>query len=288
MAKGKFGHGSYGENLRRRLEEGSTVPFMGIYDVFSATLASRHFDAIFCSGYGFSASYYGLPDVGYISWTDMVDYVARVRFVLPETHILVDIDDGYGDATIATSMVKRLEQVGASGIVFEDQKRPKKCGHLLGKQIIPLSEYLERLAMLLEVRKDLFIIARTDASTPEEGIQRAVESAKLGADAVLVDGLKQVEIIHNLRAEIPAQTHIVVNVISGGMTPPISLTELSNMGVGITLYSTLCLFAAHQAIEEALGIVHENDGELTPGLQKIGLGENNNLLRENERMSLHR
>ena len=83
--------------LRRRLATGEILPVIGVYDVFSASIAVRSFDAVFLSGYGFTASHYVLPDEGYATWTDMVTYFERVRTVLPSTQVIVDIDDGYGD-----------------------------------------------------------------------------------------------------------------------------------------------------------------------------------------------
>jgi 2-methylisocitrate lyase-like PEP mutase family enzyme len=95
------------------------IPFIGVYDVFSATLAGRHFDSLFVSGFGFAASHYGLPDIGFITWTDIVDYVQRLRTVLPFHHLLVDIDDGYCDPEVACHVVSVLEAAGASGVVLE-------------------------------------------------------------------------------------------------------------------------------------------------------------------------
>ena len=138
-----------GEKLRQRLATRNVLPAIGIYDAFSASIAARYFDALFCSGYGFSASYFGLPDEGYITWTDLLHYVEQVRYILPGVHLVVDIDDGHGDANIAVNLVRRLGQIGASAVIFEDQKHPKQCGHLPGKQISDLEDYLSRLRAVL-------------------------------------------------------------------------------------------------------------------------------------------
>jgi 2-methylisocitrate lyase-like PEP mutase family enzyme len=118
---------------------------IGVYDVFSATLAARQFGGLFLSGFSFAASHYGLPDHGYIAWTDMLAFAERVRTILPDHHLLVDIDDGYGDPEIVAHVVQRLERAGVSGIVLEDQQRPRRCGHYEGKQILPVPDYLEKL-----------------------------------------------------------------------------------------------------------------------------------------------
>ena len=85
---------SPGHRLRESMTNSALIPFIGVYDVFSATLAGRHFDSLFVSGFGFAASHYGLPDMGFITWTDIVAYVQRLRTVLPFPNLLVDIDGG--------------------------------------------------------------------------------------------------------------------------------------------------------------------------------------------------
>ena len=144
--------------MRAAVGERDIMPFIGVYDVFSAALAGRHFDALFISGFGFAASHYGLPDIGFITWSDMVYYVQRIRTVLPQHHMLVDIDDGYCDPEVACHVVSILEASGASGVVLEDQKRPRRCGHFDGKQIMDLDEYLAKLKQVLATRRDLFVI----------------------------------------------------------------------------------------------------------------------------------
>ena len=278
---------AHGSRLELRLRQGEILPLIGIYDVFSGCLAARYFEAVFCSGYGLSASYYGLPDEGFIAWPDMLSWVERLRFVLPHTHIFVDIDDGYGDVNTATHVVRKLEQAGASAVIFEDQKRPKKCGHLEGKQIIPLEEYLSRLKKILRARKELMVVARTDATDMEEGLHRAEAFADAGADVVLVEGIKEVEDIPRIRERIGQRSRILVNLIAGGKTRPVSLTELSRQGVDIVNYSTPCLFAAQESIEEVLAGLGARDGKLDEH-PAVGLDHNNAFLTENLRLATSR
>src|SRR5690606_7002223 len=99
------------------VQPGEVAPFIGVYDLFSASLATRRFSRLFLSGFGFAASHYGLPDVGFITWTDMVAYVQRIRNVLPDATLLVDIDDGYGDPEIACHVARTLDRMGVFGVV---------------------------------------------------------------------------------------------------------------------------------------------------------------------------
>ncbi len=116
----------FGHNLRQELIHKDIIPFIGVYDAFSATISAKYFDGIFISGYSFAASFYGIPDISLISWSDIVALVQRIRTILPNQHIVVDIDDGYADVEVACHVVSLLESIGASGIILEDQKRPKR------------------------------------------------------------------------------------------------------------------------------------------------------------------
>jgi len=271
---------SYGNKLRERINSGKILSLIGVYDVFSAALAAEKFEAIFCSGYGFAASYYGLPDEGYITWTDMVSYVERVRAVLPNSHIIVDIDDGYGDPNIAANITSRLERVGASAIIIEDQRRPKKCGHLPGKEILSLDEFLPRLEAVTKQRDSLYVIARTDTADMDEAIMRAKTYIEMGADGVLVEGIKNVKDISKIRSNIGSSASLTLNLIAGGQTPSITLTEVSKLGANIVNFSTPCLFSVQQAINNTLDSLIKNDGKLSQGENDISLAENNLILKK--------
>ena len=270
----------YGAALRSEIDK-NIVPIIGVYDALSASLTSKYFNAVFCSGYGFSASRYGLPDEGFIAWQDMISYVENMRSISPDIHIVVDIDEGYGDDKIARTVTSRLENVGASAIVLEDQRRPKKCGHLPGKEIISRDEHIKRLTSVLNVRKDLYVIARTDAEDIEEGISRVQDYARAGADAVMVEGLASTESIKLVRESIPSDVSMGVNLIFGGKMGPISLDELSSLGVNLVIYSTPCLFAAHGAVDNAIRKLKENNGVLKGDELGVSLAESNKILVSN-------
>lgn len=272
--------GGHGDALRSALDERRVLPFVGVYDVLSASLAARRFDTLFLSGFGFAASSYGLPDVGFISWTDMVSYVQRVRSVAPGAHLLVDLDDGYGDPVVAAHAALHVEAAGASGIVLEDQERPRKCGHLDGKQVMALDGYMEKLERVLAVRRDIFVVARTDASSADEMYRRARAFGGSGADAVLIDGLKDLDLVRELADELPVP--LCFNQMAGGRSRPMTLSELHDGGVRIAILSTPCLFAAQAAVERELERLQEADGILLePGDGALGLADCAAVLDEN-------
>ena len=256
------------------------LPFIGVYDAFSASIAARHYDALFISGFGFAASHYGLPDVGFIAWPDIVDFVGRVRTILPAQHLLVDIDDGYSDTEVACHVVSRLERAGASGVVLEDQQRPRRCGHFDGKQLMEVDRYVEKLTRVLETRRDLYVIARTDAVEPEDAARRVRAYAAAGADAVLIDGVRDLSVVRSLAREMAVP--FTFNQIAGGKSPGFTLGELANGGITLVIYSTPCLFAAQEAIERAMVQLGVADGRLAgPGDGHVGVRECTAVLQAN-------
>jgi 2-methylisocitrate lyase-like PEP mutase family enzyme len=217
---------------------------------------------LFVSGFGFAASYYGLPDIGFIAWPDILGFVQRLRSILPGHELLVDIDDGYCDTEIACHVVSSLESLGAFGVILEDQKRPRMCGHFEGKQIMELDDYLAKLRRVLATRHNLFVVARTDSSDPADIGRRVRAFAEAGADAILVDGLRDLSILSDLKAV--AGRPFVFNQIAGGKSPPCNLTQLRDHGVSVVIYSTPCLFAAQEAIDQTMRQLRGSDGFLPP------------------------
>jgi 2-methylisocitrate lyase-like PEP mutase family enzyme len=129
--------------------------------------------------------------------------------------------------SLATS-VSILEASGASGVVLEDQKRPRRCGHFEGKQIMDLDEYLSKLKQVLATRRDLFVVARTDSSDLADIERRVLAFAEAGADAVLVDGLKSLDLVRDLSKKV--KVPFCFNQIAGGKSPACTLTELKDAG----------------------------------------------------------
>jgi 2-methylisocitrate lyase-like PEP mutase family enzyme len=264
-------------NLRQALTETDIMPFIGVYDLFSASIAAKYYKGLFLSGFSFAASYYGLPDIGFISWSDIVAFAQRVKTLLPDRYILVDIDDGYVDVEVACHVVRLLESIGVSGVILEDQKRPRRCGHVDGKLLMDLDPFLEKLSQVLATRRDLFVIARTDASEIDEIVTRAKAFAQLKPDAILADGIKDIEAVKTLKSQIDLP--IAFNQIAGGKSPACNLQQLSQAGVSIVNYSTPCLFVTQVALEEEMQRLRETEGFLQK--DKVGLLECNALLHQN-------
>ena len=246
----QFSAEKVGQEFRKRIAKGKILPLIGIYDVFSAKIAAERFEGVFCSGFSYAASAYGLPDIGYVNWRDITDFSTKIRHVIHDTHILVDIDDGFGDEMIAASVAKNLESNGLSAVMMEDQKRPRKCGHFEGKEVLPVDEYLTKLNKVLEARESIFIIARTDATDYKDGLNRAIAYSDAGADGVMVEAIHDLSIVKELSNKIKCP--IMVNQLHGGKSPNWSLNEMEDAGVSIVIYSTPCLFAAQYSMGKYL------------------------------------
>jgi len=233
-------------NLRKLLKSKKPLVIPGVFDAIGAKVAQKAgFDAMFQTGYGTSATLFGMPDYGFIGSTETVENARRVcRSV--DVPVIVDADTGYGNALSVWKLVKDLEAAGASGMFLEDQRWPKRCGHMKGKEVIRKEEYAEKLQAALDARKnkDFIIVARTDARATE-GLDKAIERGlyykDIGADVIFVEAPKTVAEMKKIGQSIKAP--LVANMIEGGATPISSESTLHKMGFKIILYPLSVLFA---------------------------------------------
>mgnify|MGYP000441532287 FL=1 len=243
----------------------------GVYDAIGAKIAEKvGFDAMFQTGYGTSATLFGMPDYGFIGATETIDNARRISNAI-SIPLIVDSDTGYGNALSVWKLVKELESAGAAGIFLEDQKWPKRCGHMQGKDVIPQEEYTEKLGAAIDARenKDFIIVARTDSRATEgldKAIERGLENKKTGADAVFIEAPRSLDEMKKIGKEIKAP--LVANMIEGGATPINSAQTLSKIGFNIILYPLSVLFANTFA---TMNILQElkNSGTTSKHKQKV-------------------
>ena len=234
------------KNLKKMLKSKKPLVIPGVYDALGAKIAQKvGFEAMFQTGYGTSATLFGMPDYGFIGATETVDNARRICRAV-SVPVIVDSDTGYGNALSVWKLVKELESAGASGIFLEDQRWPKRCGHMQGKEVISQEEYTEKLSAAIDARenKDFIIVARTDARATEgldEAIERGKQNKKTGADAVFVEAPRSIEEMKKIGKEINAP--LVANMIEGGATPLNSAENLNKMGFNIILYPLSVLYA---------------------------------------------
>ncbi len=232
--------------FRNLLKSKKPIVIPGIYDAIGAKIAEKiGFDAMFQTGYGTSATLLGMPDYGFIGSADTIDNARRICRAV-NVPVIIDVDTGYGNALSVWKLVRELESAGASGIFLEDQRWPKRCGHMQGKEVISQEEYTEKLSAAIDARKskDFVVVARTDARATlgiEEAIERAKMNRKTGADVIFVEAPKSLEEMKKIGKSVNAP--LVANMIEGGATPIIPSDKLYKMGYNVILYPLSVLFA---------------------------------------------
>jgi len=237
------------------LSSNKPIVVPGVFDAIGAKIAQKvGFPAMFQTGYGTSATLFGMPDYGFVGPTETVENARRICNAV-SVPVIVDSDTGYGNALSVWKLVKELESAGAAGIFLEDQRWPKRCGHMSGKEVIRKEEYAEKLQAALDARssKDFIIVARTDARATE-GLDKAIERGlyykKIGADVIFVEAPKSIQEMKKIGKSIKAP--LVANMIEGGATPLSSSKKLHDMGFKIILYPLSILFANTYASLEIL------------------------------------
>ncbi|MCU0271201.1 MAG: isocitrate lyase/PEP mutase family protein [Acidimicrobiales bacterium] len=247
-----------GDHLRRRLHAGSPVLMPGVWDALSARLcAQAGFDTVFVSGYAVAGTLLGVPDLGYVSQTEMADVARRVVAAAPTTMVVLDGDTGYGNPLNVIRTVELAEAAGVVGLFLEDQVWPKRCGHLAGKEVVDRETWLAKLRAALDVRTRLFVTARTDARAPwglDEAIERGRMAADLGVDAVFVEAPESIAELETIAAALPGVV-LVANMVETGRTPLLSTEELDELGFSLIVSPLTALFAATRAVRGALEVL---------------------------------
>ena len=243
-----------GKVLREKLQARRGLLVPGCGNALAARLIeTMGFEAVYLSGAGVTNSFYGIPDLGFMSLQDIAQHTAAVRdaVALP---LIVDADTGFGNALNVRHTVRTLERAGANAIQLEDQLTPKKCGHFSGKAVVELTEMLGKIRAAVDARfnSDFLIIARTDAravSGLQEALDRAAAFIEAGADVTFVEAPVSLDELR-LIAKLPCPQ--IVNVVIGGKTPAVPAAEFAAMGFGMVLYANAALQGAVRGMTNAL------------------------------------
>jgi len=226
--------------LRNLMEKPGVICTLGAHDTLTAVMIEQvGFESVFISGFGASASLYGLPDLNFVSLNEMVAATRRMahRVSIP---VLADADTGHGDLHNAMHCVAEFEGTGAAGIILEDQIFPKRCGHFGGKEVISADEMVIKIKAAVSARNDpdFVIVARTDAREPnglDDAIDRVNRYCDAGADIAFVEAPLSVEELEEIcqRVEYPK----LANMLVFGKTPILSAEELEELGFKIVVAS---------------------------------------------------
>lgn len=239
--------------LRARLVQGVLIA-PGAYDALTAKIAARAgAEAVYMTGFGVAGSLLGVPDIGIVSATEMIDRVRAFAPAAAPAYLIADGDNGHGGTANVERMVRAYEQAGAAAIQLEDQVLPKRCGHMDGKEVVPLEEGAAKIraAAAARVSRDFLIIARTDARAVhgrDEALRRAEAYLEAGADILFVEA-PQSEQELRLIADRFKGTPLVANMVEDGKTPMLSAADLGAMGYRLVLFPVSALLAAAKTAE---------------------------------------
>jgi carboxyvinyl-carboxyphosphonate phosphorylmutase len=277
--------------IKKIHDKNSFIVLPGVYDSLGAKIVEKvGFDAMFQTGYGSAASLLGMPDFGLLNAGETLDNARRIiRSVnLP---VIVDVDTGYGNPLTVWRIVNDLIAYGASGIFLEDQLWPKRCGHMSGKEVITLEEFLPKLRAALDARigHEFIIVARTDARAPL-GLDKAIERGNLyykeGADVIFVEAPLTIEELKEIAMKIPAP--LVANMIENGVTPNLSANELKQMGYRIAVFPLSGLYGATYAMKKIFSSLKKTGSTQDCRDIMVNFGEFNELVELKRFMDMDR
>jgi len=273
-------HATTLRELLQREDRSLIVPGAGT-PLEALAIERAGFEALYLSGYAIAAWRHGLPDIGLLGAGELMDALYAVKRVsnLP---IIVDADTGYGDVTSVYANVRLLEAAGAAAIQIEDQVWPKKCGHMVGKEVIDADEAVRKVATALDARRNpnTMIIARTDALGPrgiDEALERARRFADVGADVVFLDAPSSREDLVRIGQTVPG--FLMANVSEGGRTPTLLASDFHELGFRLVIYPTTPLRLAAKTIADFLTDLRSEGDSLAWRERMYGLEELNGLVR---------
>lgn len=227
--------------LKQLFQTGKLIVAPGAHDALTAKIIGKTgFDAVYMTGYGQAASHLGNPDVGLLTMTEMVARAAAI-VEAAGVPVIADADTGFGNAINVQRTVREYEKAGVAVIQIEDQVMPKKCGHMIGRQVISKEEMVGKIKAAVDARvdPDFLIMARTDARTImgiEAAIERGLAYQEAGADIIFIESPESEEEMNMINDAISVYT--LANMVEGGRTPMLTNDRLEAMGYNLVIYPT--------------------------------------------------
>jgi len=267
--------------------QGLVVP--GAFDALSARLVEQAgFPAVYMTGFGVSASRLGLPDLGFAGLAEMVDQ-ARNLAAAVSIPLIADADTGYGSTLQVRRTVQQYEAAGVAALHIEDQVAPKRCGHLAGKQVVPVEEFAARIRAAVAARTDpdFLVIARTDAiavSGFEDAVHRADAAARAGADVLFVEAPTSEADIEALPRRLDRP--LLFNYAPSGRSPLLPFSRLRALGYAVVIVPVDLLFAATRAMQRTLADLRDRDTTLRDPERLVSFQEFLDLIGLSEQLHL--
>lgn len=239
--------------LRELLAGPDLLVAPGAYDGLSARLiAQAGFNAVYMTGFGTAASVLGQPDVGLLTMSEMVSRASSLAAVVGDLPLIADADTGYGNPINVGRTIREFERAGVAGLHIEDQVWPKKCGHMEGKQVIPMDEMVQKIRAAVDARQDpdFVVIARTDANAVhglDDALCRGQAYREVGADVIFIEAPRSMEELRAIAQAFPG-VPLLYNWAESGKTPLLSLDEIRTLGFKLVIFPVSLLFAATSAM----------------------------------------
>ncbi|MDH2328678.1 isocitrate lyase/PEP mutase family protein [Cereibacter sp. SYSU M97828] len=268
-------------SLKAALAAGKFVAAPGLHDMITAVVANKvGIEFGYATGYWMTASAYGVPDAGIVTYSQMVDRVATLCRT-SDAAIIADADTGYGGLLNVHHTVRGYEEAGVAAIQIEDQEFPKKCGHTPFKRVVPVIDMVEKIKVACEARRnsETVIIARTDCRQIEgfEGaVARGLAFAEAGADVIFLEALESEAEMREACRRIRAP--MLANMADGGKTPILDANTLREIGFSMAIYPAMTGLAAAQAAFNALAAFKATGTSQTPAQDLFDFGEFNQLI----------
>ena len=248
--------------LREKIAKGDFMPMPCCFDALSAKMIEQAgFGVTFMSGFAASASRLGQPDLGLMSYAEVVDQARNITDAI-SIPVIADGDTGYGNAMNVRRTVEGFAKAGCAGILIEDQLAPKRCGHTPGKDVVSRDEAFDRIKAAVDAREDgtdILIMGRTDANHThglEEAIYRGQQYQEIGADIIFIEAPKTVEEMETICREVPG-CHMA-NIVEGGLTPNLAMEQLRDVGFQFAAYPLTLLAASMQAMKTTLELMRDD------------------------------
>lgn len=244
-----------GKKLRELLAAKEILVAPGAHDALTAKIIEKTgFSAVYMTGYGQAASHLGTPDVGLLTMTEMLARANNFASAV-DIPVIADGDTGFGNAVNVMRTVRQYEMAGVAAIQLEDQVAPKKCGHMTGRQVIPMEEMVGKIKAAVEARQnpDFVIIARTDARTVhgiDEAIRRGKAYEEAGADVIFIESPESVEEMKMITSNF--KVPVLANMVEGGRTPLLTTNELEGIGYNLVIFPTASTYITAQAMKNLM------------------------------------
>lgn len=237
--------------LRKLFESDGIIVAPGAHDALTAKIIEKTgFPAVYMTGYGQAASHLARPDVGLLTMSEMVARAAAIVEAV-EIPVIADADTGFGNAINVMRTVREYEKAGVACIQLEDQLMPKKCGHMLGRQVVSKEEMVGKIKAAVDARRDqdFMIMARTDARTVlgiEEALERGLAYQEAGADIIFIESPESEEEMKMINETISVYT--LANMVEGGRTPLLLNEQLEKLGFNLVIYPTASTYVTTKAM----------------------------------------